>query len=69
LLQPLQFLFGGFADFGGQNCGVNFFAERLGFACARLAVAKFALDGAQLFAQEKIALGFGDGRRDVVLDF
>ena len=36
---------------------------------AGLAFAQFALDGAHLFAQEKIALRLGDGGRDVVLNF
>jgi hypothetical protein len=62
LLQAFEFLLGGFARLVGHGRLLDFFAQRFGFArVARFALAEFALDGAHLFAQEKIALRLGDG--------
>ena len=68
-LQALQFQQRGLAGFVGHRRLVDFFAQRPGFAAAGFAFAQFALNGAQLFAQEKVALRLGDGRRNVVLNF
>ena len=54
---------------GGHRRLLDFFAQRFDFVGVRVGFAQFALDGAHLFAQEKVALRFGDGRGDVVLDF
>ena len=53
----------------GRTACVDLFAERFDFAGIGFAFAQFALDGAHLFAQEKIALRLGDVRGDIVLDF
>jgi len=69
LLQAFEFLLGGFARLAGHGRLLDFFAQQFGFAQTGFAFAEFALNGAQLFAQKKIALRLGDGRRDVVLNF
>ena len=69
LLQAFEFLLGGFAGLVRHGRLLDFFAQQFDFAGAGLAFAQFPLNGAHLFAQEKIALGLGDGRRDVALNF
>ena len=69
LLQAFKLLLGGFARLVGHGRLLDFFPQQLGFIAARFAFAQFTLDGADLFAQEKIALRLGDGGRDVVLNF
>ena len=69
LLEPLQLLRGDFLGFGRHGGLLDFLAQRLDFAGVGIGFAQFALDGAHLFAQEEIALRFGDGSGDVGLDF
>ena len=48
---------------------LDLLAQAGDFAAARIAFAQFALNGANLFAQEKIALTFGHRRSDFLLNF
>ena len=48
---------------------LDLIAQHADFAGVGVGFAQFALDGAQLFAQEEVALRFGDGGGDFGLDF
>ncbi len=69
LREALQFLHGDFAGFGREFGFLDAFAEGFDFGVALLGVAEFALDGVELFAQEEVALRFGEGGGDFGLDF
>ena len=69
LLEAVQFLEGDFSGFIGQVVLLDLLAQFLGFGGAGVHLAQFALDGADLLAEEEIALIFGHGGDDLVLDF
>ena len=69
LLEPFQFLHRGLARLVGHRRLLDLAAQRLDFIRARVGFAQFALNGPHLLAQKKVALGLGNGRGDVALDF
>src|SRR6266498_3043402 len=68
LTQPLDFLQGDFAHFLGQRLFFDLNAQVVDFGGNGIGFAQLALDGADLLAQEEIALAFGHAAGDFVLD-
>jgi hypothetical protein len=69
LLQTLQFLSGDLFRLIWQRCLLDLLAKRPDFTGIGIRLAKFALNGAHLFAQEKVALRFGNRSGDFGLNF
>ena len=68
LLEAFDFLQRGLARLVGHDGEIDFIAEGFDFAGAGVAFAEFTLDGAHLLTQKEVALAFGNGRGDVILD-
>ena len=67
--QPFQLLFRCPARFRRHDATLHPLPDGLDFVAVGFAVTQFALDGAELLAQEKIALGLGNGAGHVTLNF
>ncbi len=68
LLEAVQLLRGRLFGLGRQGRLLELFAQGADFARSGIGLAEFALDGAQLFAEEEITLGLGDGGGHLGLD-
>ena len=68
LLKMLQFLESDLLHFFGQAVFVDLLFQRVGFVCSGIGFAQFALNSADLFAQEIIALALGHRAGDFVLN-